>query len=173
MAGPEEQEPEELSSTGSLRRHERKFRHGINPRHREIMRRLAMGERQCDIARDMQITQSALSFLVNSPLFQAELHKMVSQVDEDTYNAMRELRKIRKEAVEALFDSVTQEDLPVLRFHAARDILNRTGVSTPKEYHVTKEQRSYEELLQQVRIKYTEDSEHRRVSADDDEDEED
>lgn len=148
------------------------LKRGISPRHREIMRRLAMGERQIDIALDMRMSQAALSFTVNSPLFQAELQKMITRVDEGVYDAMLELRKIQKDAVEAIHSSITQDELPVLRFHAARDVLNRTGVAMPRELHVTKEQRSYEELLQQVRIKYSEESENKRPPSDD-EDEDD
>jgi hypothetical protein len=152
----------------------RVLKRGISPRHREIMRRIAMGERQVDIALDMRMSQVSLSFIVNSPLFQVELRKMMERVDESTYDAMRELRVIQKDAVEAIHESVKQTDLPVLRFHAARDVLNRTGVAMPKEMHITKEQRSYEELLQQVRIKYSCESETKRSPQDDEDgDEED
>lgn len=126
----------------------------LNARHREIMRRIALGERQCDIAADIGMSQVSLSIVVNSPLFKQELAKWLDKMDEQVYDAMKELREVQRDAVLAIHDSVTQKELPVLRFHAARDILNRTGVQVPKEYHVTKQQTSYEELLHSVRIKY-------------------
>lgn len=46
------------------------------PRHRTIMLRIIGGERQVDIATDLQMTQSRLSVIVNSPLFKTELEKM-------------------------------------------------------------------------------------------------
>lgn len=144
---------------------------GLSPRHREIMRRVAVGERQCDIAADMHLSERALSIIVNSPLFQAELEKMMEKIDQTVYDAMGELVKLQPDAVEAIQSSITQTDLPVLRFNAARDLLNRTGVNVPKEYHVTKDQRSYEELLTQVRIKYQHDEVTKRLPEDEEEEE--
>lgn len=47
----------------------------ILPRHVEIMNRLILGQRQVEIARDLEMTESRLSIIVNSPLFQLELKK--------------------------------------------------------------------------------------------------
>ena len=137
----------------------------LNARHREIMRRVALGERNCDIAADLEMSQVTISIIVNSPLFQQELQAFISKMDEQVYDAMKELRDVQRDAVLAIHDSVVQKELPVLRFHAARDILNRTGVQVPKEYHVTKQQTSYEELLHQVRIKYQHDDLEKRPST--------
>ena len=46
------------------------------PRHAEIMRRLCLGERARDISVAMDMTESRLSIIINSPLFQLELRKM-------------------------------------------------------------------------------------------------
>lgn len=126
----------------------------MSARHREIMRRVALGERHKDIAQDMGMTVQTVHVIVRSPLFQQELHTMMKEMDAQLYDAMQELRDTQQDAVLAMRDSVQQRELPVLRFHAAKDILNRTGITVPKEYHVTKQQTSYEELLHKVRIKY-------------------
>ena len=99
------------------------------------------------------MSPGTISTICNSPLFKQELDKWMQALDDKGYDAMQELVDSRKAAVLALRESVCQTELPVLRFHAARDILNRTGVTVPKEYHVTKKQTSYEEVLHSVRIK--------------------
>lgn len=61
----------------------------ILPRHVEIMRRLVLGEKQRDIARSLEMTESRLSIIVNSPLFQLELRKMQRR-QEDRVAAIHE-----------------------------------------------------------------------------------
>lgn len=137
----------------------------LNARHREIMRRIALGERNKDIAEDLGMSQVSISIIVNSPLFKQELAKWMSSLDAQAYDAMGELRKIIPDAVVAVRETIEQKELPVLRHRASMDLLNRTGISTPKEYHVTKQQTSYEELLHSVRIKYQSDELDRKPPA--------
>lgn len=129
----------------------------MSPRHREIMRRLVMGESQKAIAEDMGLTPTRISQLVNSPLFQAEMQRMSAHVDEATYDAMKALRGLQQAAVETIADSMNNIDLPHLAFKAAREVLDRTGVSVPKQLHVTQDSMSFEQKLQEVRLKYERD----------------
>ena len=57
----------------------------ILPPHREIMRRLCLGARQREIARDMGINEGRLSIIINSPLFQLELKRMQRQRDSQVF----------------------------------------------------------------------------------------
>lgn len=52
----------------------------IRPRHRQIMYRLVAGEKQVDIALELDITTTRLSIIVNSPLFKAEYKKVEDKV---------------------------------------------------------------------------------------------
>jgi hypothetical protein len=47
----------------------------VLPRHIEIMERLMAGQKQSEIARDMGMSSSRISIIINSPLFQLEFRK--------------------------------------------------------------------------------------------------
>lgn len=131
---------------------------GLNGRHRMMMRLSIMGQGPTQIARTLGMSPSHVSIVMNSPLFKQELSKMHAEVDQRTvYDAADELMKLQEDAVVALADTVRQTQYPTLRFHAARDILNRTGARVPAEVHVTKDQTTYEERLMQVQLKYSPD----------------
>ena len=53
----------------------------IRPRHREIMRRLVCGQKQREIALDMELNEGRLSIIINSPLFKIELAKLERAVN--------------------------------------------------------------------------------------------
>ena len=52
----------------------------FRPRHREMMYRLVSGQTQKEIAVSMDITQTRLSIIVNSPLFKKELSKVEGEI---------------------------------------------------------------------------------------------
>ncbi len=60
----------------------------IRPRHRQIMYRLITGQTQAHIATDLEMDQSRLSVIVNSPLFKSELKKM----EDDVFDSLKESR---------------------------------------------------------------------------------
>jgi hypothetical protein len=51
----------------------------ILPRHIEIMNRLLLGQKEVEIANDLGLSQSRLSVIVQSPLFQLELKKQIKK----------------------------------------------------------------------------------------------
>jgi hypothetical protein len=53
----------------------------MTPFHKEIARRLVLGERQCAIAREFGINQSRLSIIVNSSIFKAVVEKLDMERD--------------------------------------------------------------------------------------------
>ncbi len=127
----------------------------IADQHREIMRMRALAMPVTQIADALGMTERNVQYVVNSPLFKAEMEKRFhTPADEATFVAMEELKALQEDAVIALADTVRQTDYPTLRFHAARDILNRTGIATPHRVEVDKRTLTYEEHLLLVRSKY-------------------
>jgi len=51
----------------------------ILPRHVEIMNRLMLGQKEVEIARDLGMSQSRISIIVTSPLFQLELRRQLKK----------------------------------------------------------------------------------------------
>lgn len=57
----------------------------LAPRHIEIMHRLVRGQKAKKIAEDLGITQTRLSIIIHSPLFQLELQKLLAAKEEQLY----------------------------------------------------------------------------------------
>jgi hypothetical protein len=57
----------------------------LAPRHIEIMHRLIRGQKAKTIAEDLGITQSRLSIIIHSPLFQLEMQKLMAAKEEQLY----------------------------------------------------------------------------------------
>ena len=55
---------------------EKQWLQRVTPKHREIARRLLMGQNQREVARDLAMTESRLSIIVNSPLFKLMKNQM-------------------------------------------------------------------------------------------------
>jgi len=63
----------------------------ILPKHLEIARRLCLGIKHRDIARDMGINESRLSQIIQSPLFQLELRRMQKRREEQIFELQNKI----------------------------------------------------------------------------------
>lgn len=109
----------------------------INSRHRDIMRRLILGERQCDIAREIGMTESRVSVVVNSPLFRKELAMMQAQLDEriiaEKTDVETTLKIAAPDAVEVLKELMMNKRMPPhVRRQSAKDILDHSHGKSSK-----------------------------------------
>jgi len=102
-------------------------------RHREMMRRIVAGDKPIEIARDMNMTPTRMSIIMNSPAFKNELARLSSKADE----AALDIRtRIRGSAVKAM-DLLEQALDPKAALHqslsgankvkVAQDMLDRDG----------------------------------------------
>lgn len=102
-------------------------------RHHEMARRLAIGERQVDIAREMGVTQSHLSILINTSGMFQELVREYQEVR--TSEVMNFDTKIKVAAITSLerLDDVLQDDdtnlSPDFLRRCTNDLLDRAGHS--------------------------------------------
>lgn len=98
--------------------------------HREIARRLVAGDRQCDIARDLGLTESRLSIIVNSPEHQRLVHELSTEADHGATDIAGRLRSLSSNAVDVLELVIKRETAPLmvaLQVKVAEMILDRAG----------------------------------------------
>lgn len=107
----------------------------INQRHRALMRRLVAGMTLTDACNDIGFSISRASLVVNSPLFQAEMKKMEGEVAKNfaeaeasrpTDSTRMVLSEASEDAAKTLKHAMNDEN-PLVRVSAAKDILDRTG----------------------------------------------
>ena len=107
----------------------------VTPRHRALMRRLVAGMTLSDACVDIGFTVSRASIIVNSPLFQEEMKRMQEDVTSEFVTAEAEksadstrvvLSESSENAAKTLRGALDDEN-PIVRVSAAKDILDRTG----------------------------------------------
>ena len=104
-------------------------------RHKEIMRRLVAGERQVDIAKDLDMTQSRMSIICNSPAFKTQLERLSVGADNNALDVQDRVTNLSNDAMSVL-ENVLQdgENLPrKLQVDVAKDILDRAGHGAVKK----------------------------------------
>jgi len=111
-------------------------------RHREIMRRLISGHRPSDIAKDLGMTNTRMSIIMNSPAFKSELARLSRRADEAALDIQG---RIAKSAVQAM--ALLEQALdPTAALHqklsaakvvdTAQDMLDRAGHSAIKRQQI-------------------------------------
>ena len=111
----------------------------IRPRHREIMRRLVVGQSQKEIAEEMGLSLGRLSIIINSPLFKAELMKMEKDVRAKAVETIGDvsvrIAKLQNPAVDILEHIIFDKEKKIgikLRKDTALDVLELSGSGKKK-----------------------------------------
>jgi len=118
------------------------------------MRRKLLGQSNKQIAEELGLSQSRVSIIVSSPLFKLELERMMQQADDQVFDAMSKLRELQPGAVSVLHESMNQHEFPHLRLKAAIQVLDRTGVNSPKQIQLQHSGQTFEQRLLDVRMRY-------------------
>ncbi len=116
--------PSEMSS--SVKRYSLGY---IRPYHREIARRLVLGQNQATICKVLGMSSSRMSIIVNSPLFKIEVKRLEDLRDSGVGNIQDQLREISPVALEQIERTMYHGGSERLRFNAAESILDRAGHS--------------------------------------------
>lgn len=74
----------------------------MKERHHEIKRRMVAGDRLTDIAKDMGVTNTWLSIVTSSPLFQAELQELRAQADQNAADISSRIKRLAPAAMDVL-----------------------------------------------------------------------
>lgn len=99
----------------------------IRPYHKEIARRLVVGQTQATISRELGLTESRLSIIVNSPLFKLTVKKLEDERDKGVVDVTRSLKEIAPIALEQLERTMYGAKSETLRFKASESLLSRAG----------------------------------------------
>ena len=105
--------------------------------HHEIVRRLVLGQKNADIARDLKISPAMVSYVRNSPVVRDKLEIMKGARDAETIDLAKRIREDAPEALKLLEDIIagevetaSGETLEVavgLRAKEANNMMNRAG----------------------------------------------
>lgn len=111
----------------------------IRPYHREIARRLVLGQMQVDICEDLGMSVSRMSIIINSPLFKMELMKMEELRNSGVADVTKTLQEVSPLALEVIERTMVGGKSEAIRFKAAQDILDRAGhgVTTRRDVNVS------------------------------------
>lgn len=106
-------------------------------RHREIIRRLVAGDKQVDIARDLNMTQGRLSIICNSPAFQNQLRRISEGADEVAKDVQTRIQELSNDAITVLETAILNGKAEGLnlktRAAIAQDVLDRAGHGSVKK----------------------------------------
>ena len=126
----------------------------LMPRHREILRRVALGQNYVTIAEELDMHPLSISLIMRSPLAQFELEKLQAMADEVVVNTplrvekAKEIREAGKLALQHNTDLMSDANVDVkVRASVARHFLDRAVFDVPTE---TEKDISFRELLKSM-----------------------
>jgi hypothetical protein len=99
----------------------------IRPYHREIARRLVLGQKESEIRMYMGLSESRFSIIINSPLFKYEVARLEAYRDEGVGDVMQTLREVSPLALEVIERTMYGAKSERLRYDAACTIMDRAG----------------------------------------------
>jgi len=99
----------------------------IRPYHREIARRLVLGETAARICRSIGMGEGRMSIIVNSPLFKLEIKRLEDLRDGGVADVTQTLKELSPLALEVVERTMHGSKSETLRFSAAQDVLDRAG----------------------------------------------
>jgi hypothetical protein len=102
--------------------------------HHEIVRRLLLGQKNADIARDLGISRQMVSYVRNSPVVRDKLELMKGARDAETIDLAKRIRDNAPRALKLLEDIIEGEvdgnEVPLnMRRQEANMMMNRAGYS--------------------------------------------
>ena len=107
-------------------------------RHKEVGRRLALGQSNKQVAEAMNITPVAVSYMRNSPVMQEHVSNLQGASDAAAYDVAKRIQEMAPSALKVLDGILKGYDdaSPTLRAHVAKDILDRAGHAAVKNLNV-------------------------------------
>lgn len=108
----------------------------IRPYHREIARRLVLGQMQSDICRDLGMSTDRMSIIVNSPLFKLEVRKLEEMREKGVYDVTQQIAEIAPLALEKVEKIMHFSGSEKLQFAAAESILDRAGFAKTQKFEL-------------------------------------
>jgi hypothetical protein len=107
--------------------------------HKEVARRLALGQKNVTIATAVGMTPMAISNIKNSPVTQEYVANLQGVRNSDAVDILANIREMAPRALKLLDDIIQGKDAeasPALKANVAKDILDRAGYSAVKNLNV-------------------------------------
>jgi hypothetical protein len=100
----------------------------LSPWHLELAKRVAQGQPNRDIMKDIQVSGSRLSVLKANPLFQRQVDKYRQQEQDAYMQALRVYEEAAKDVAQGVVEIAKSSLIePDKRLKAAQDVLDRLG----------------------------------------------
>lgn len=129
-------------------------------RQKEIARRLAVGHRQCDIARDLKMTPGRMSIICNSPAFKKYLSTITAVREERAMDISATIREGAEKGASLLVNILESTEAHIsLKAKVAMDLLDREGhgkiskVQSEVTHHLTGDRIAELKRLREERLK--------------------
>ncbi len=103
--------------------------------HKEIVRKLLLGEKNSEIAEDLGVSEVMVSYTRNSKVVQSQLSIMGAARDADTIDLAREIREKAPEALKLLYGIIEdngETNSMSLAAKTAENWMDRAGYGAPK-----------------------------------------
>lgn len=107
-------------------------------RHKEIARRLVLGEQPVSIARDLGMSFTHMSLVCNSPAFERYLEALRSRTENKIFDIRGEINKGAMKGIQVLCSMLEDkhEASPSVKAKVAMDLLDRDGYAPAKKIEV-------------------------------------
>lgn len=116
----------------------------ISQKHREMIRRLLLGQSNIEIAEALDVTPQTVSNVKNSPIVQEKLEHMQTILDAETLDVSVRIQQLSHDAVavyqQLLHSPNSKEETKRM---VAKDVLDKAGYKAPDKHlhaHMTGEQ---------------------------------
>ncbi len=140
-----------LETTGDLAPSVEKYQlRYIMPYHREIARRVVLGEKQHEIATDLHLNEGRLSIICNSPLFKNEVARLEAMREagvQDVTMQIDELAPVMLEVMERIAMYGAKESNRII---AAQDLLDRSKYTKVKKFEGSLTTETHEQKLERL-----------------------
>lgn len=116
--------------------------------HREVIRRLIVGQKPKEIASDLKISTGLITRVRNSPVGLRALDNATKKADNEAFDVMKRVERLQPMALKALEEIVSDVDIAAsVRLNAAKDILDRSGAAVPKQVNVAHAHLSGDDIM--------------------------
>jgi hypothetical protein len=109
----------------------------LHEKHHEIARRIVVGHKPKEIAKDLGLNYHTVISIKNSPIVQEQIKLLSGARDSDTLDVAKQIRNLAPKCVEVLENILEDEETTQsLKMKASLAILDRAGHSVPKNVNM-------------------------------------
>lgn len=116
--------------------------------HKEIIRRILLGQKNVDIAAALGITPQTVSNVRNDPMVREQIAMMEGLRNERSVDIAADIRELCPMAVSVMKEAMADPGSPWgVKVRAAMDLLDRGGHQAPKQVNVLHAHMTHEQIM--------------------------